>query len=345
MLESMGADLIAEIPPGERYAATAREWLDSTLREVFPDLLEGLRDRPALRKDEPGRPVGEPGELRGELWLGVTSPVPRRGVLFSNAAWQRMLNSLAKSPLRVLVSISQLGDDGFRCLEEAHIGVARSTSEPAWVRFTFSAPASFRWRARLAESPVPGSAVVRVLRYPAGSDEPVITEVDASEAEKAWPGPGGGWPASRDLQDRWAGFVRRQAEQIGASAGFMNDDRAPGGDTALQQAIWPPASAYPFRYREILYGYSWVTIVPSQLAGRLGGPAAMRSSGAFSEVDELPGGAVWLRATPAINQFTGDRIRAVFEVLAPVLLTGRTKFMFGYEPRLVEGVDAADYRQ
>jgi len=40
-----------------------------------------------------------------------------------------------------------------------------------------------------------------------------------------------------------------------------------------------------------------------------------------------------------------DAVRRVFEVLAPVLVTGRTKFLFGFQPRPVEGVDAADYQQ
>jgi hypothetical protein len=50
---------------------------------------------------------------------------------------------------------------------------------------------------------------------------------------------GSGWPGSPDVQDRWAGFVREQAARIGACAGWMSDDRAPGGDTALEAAIFP----------------------------------------------------------------------------------------------------------
>jgi hypothetical protein len=53
---------------------------------------------------------------------------------------------------------------------------------------------------------------------------------------------------------------------------------------------------------------------------------------------------VWLRATPAINEFTGDRIRKVFEVLAPLLPDGVTKFRHFAEYRIVEGVDAANFR-
>lgn len=78
-----------------------------------------------------------------------------------------------------------------------------------------------------------------------------------------------------------------------------------------------------------------------------GGRGALSATGAFAEVSELPDASLWLRATPTISEFTGDRIGAVFEALAPVLVTGRTRFMFGHKqhrPRLVEGVDAADYQ-
>jgi hypothetical protein len=56
---------------------------------------------------------------------------------------------------------------------------------------------------------------------------------------------------------------------------------------------------------------------------------------------------LWLKATTAINEFTGDRVRAVVEALAPILVTGQTKLRFDHKrhpPRLAEGVDAADYQ-
>ena len=71
-----------------------------------------------------------------------------------------------------------------------------------------------------------------------------------------------------------------------------------------------------------LRGYSWVTVVAAELAGRLGGAEALRASGAFYEVSELRDGVLWLRATPTINDFTGKRVRRVFDALAPVLLPG-----------------------
>lgn len=70
----------------------------------------------------------------------------------------------------------------------------------------------------------------------------------------------------------------------------------------------------------------------------------MDKTGAFYDVSTLPNGAVWLRATPTINEFTGEKIRRVFEVLAPVLVTGVARDRHSEGFRIIEGVDAADYR-
>jgi Domain of unknown function (DUF4253) len=315
VLRTLGADLIAEIPPGDRYADAARGWLDGVLTDVFPDLLQGLRSdavtKPVHRQFDTG-PLGEPGQLMGELLVGVTNPLPRRTVLFTETAWRRMLRSLDKSPLTASLYVRPLGQDGYPSDDGAHIEVKRSLFEPEWVRFTFTAPVSFNWH-----------------RYP-----------------KEEPGPGGGWPSSAALQDRWAGFVQEQAARIGVCAGSMTDDTVPGGETALEEAV--SAFVQHHNYRKTLYGYSWITIVPAGPAARLGGVSGLAAIGAFCEVAELPDRQVWLRATPTINEFTGERVRGVFEALAPVMLRGRTKFVFGqkhWPPRLVEGVNAADYQE
>jgi hypothetical protein len=197
-----------------------------------------------------------------------------------------------------------------------------------------------------AETPGPDATSKKVARFRPGSDVAQIIEVDASEFEK-WL-PGSEWPDSPTLQDRWATFVKDQAARIEACAGYMTDDTSPIGDTALEKAIWPRKNVWPYRRREVLSGYSWVTILPPELAERLGGAPTLTMGGAFSEVSDLPDGSVWLRATPTINEFTGDQICAVFQALAPILLTGRTDFRFvpkDNPARLVDGVDAADYQR
>lgn len=86
MLQSMGASLIAQIPPGERYTDLARGWLDGVVAEVFPELLEGLRTNPA-RRTRDGDP-GEPGQFLGQISLGVDDRWQQRSQKFSDAKWQ-----------------------------------------------------------------------------------------------------------------------------------------------------------------------------------------------------------------------------------------------------------------
>jgi hypothetical protein len=137
------------------------------------------------------------------------------------------------------------------------------------------------------------------------------------------------------------GCSSSSARRRSQPAGGITDTGIPGEGLGLATRN-PDASIT--RSRQVLQDYCWVTIVPAELAERLGGVAALRASGAFSEASELPGGSVWLRATPTINDFGTKQIQAVFAALAPVLLAGRTEFRFGYK-RLVEHADAADYQQ
>jgi hypothetical protein len=154
---------------------------------------------------------------------------------------------------------------------------------------------------------------------------------------------GTGWPESAQLQGRWAEFVKAQAAAIGAVGGEMTDDVAPP-ETALQRATFNTFAGVPDS-RTVLRGYSWVTIMAPELVARLGGASALEASGAFCDVTELPTGALWLRATSTLNQFTGDRVRRVFEALAPVLVTGIARFHIpGETYRIVEGADAAAYQ-
>jgi len=154
-----------------------------------------------------------------------------------------------------------------------------------------------------------------------------------------------GWPGSEPVQDRLAEFVKRQAARLGACAGSMTDDMAPGGQTALERALHRGIRPLGGDLREVLRGYSWVTIVAPELSVRLGGAGVLAASGAFCEVTELPNGALWLRATRTIDEFTGEPVRRVFEALAPVLLPGTARLEYKSERyRIIEGVDAADYR-
>jgi hypothetical protein len=61
-----------------------------------------------------------------------------------------------------------------------------------------------------------------------------------------------------------------------------------------------------------------LTIVPEELADRLGGEPALRRSGAFAEVRKLAAGGVWLLATGDYREYDQSAVERVFDVLAPI---------------------------
>ena len=156
------------------------------------------------------------------------------------------------------------------------------------------------------------------------------------------------WARSPAAERAWADFLREQAVAADAQYGHLTDDANNGG-TALERAIQgimaePPAVP---RCRDVLRGYSWVTVCARPLAARLGGAPALRADTVFDEVTELPGGQVFLRATAALEDYEGPAVRRAFEALAPVLLPGRpdAALASGLRARLVLDTDAADYQQ
>ncbi|WP_338704358.1 hypothetical protein V2W30_41295 (plasmid) [Streptomyces sp. Q6] len=137
---------------------------------------------------------------------------------------------------------------------------------------------------------------------------------------------------------RWAAVVRDVADRVDPTFGHICDDllnpRYTGRDTAggrrgVRRSIRLG--------REILRGYSWVTVVPRELADSLGGAAALRKKSAFSEVIELKSGAVWLRAAEAIDGYNEAAMEQVFRALAVVLPKGEPKPNPGLQrqPRLI----------
>jgi hypothetical protein len=67
------------------------------------------------------------------------------------------------------------------------------------------------------------------------------------------------WPESPELQDKLADFIYGQAAGMEAVVGVVSDL---GGVQILEQSIFPPIAVHPHQWREVLYGYSWITIVP-----------------------------------------------------------------------------------
>jgi hypothetical protein len=77
--------------------------------------------------------------------------------------------------------------------------------------------------------------------------------------------------------------------------------------------------------RQFLRGYAWATVCPAELAARLGGAAALESSGAFHRVVPLRAGGVLLQASETLGGYTDQVMERVFEALAPVLPPGEPR--------------------
>jgi len=96
-----------------------------------------------------------------------------------------------------------------------------------------------------------------------------------------------------------------------------------GETTGLEIATHEFLSDTVPRSREVLRGYSWVTVVPQEWGDRLGGLQALEASGAFVDVAQLDAGGYWLRATEHWRDYRLPAAERVFEVLAPVLPAGK----------------------
>jgi hypothetical protein len=195
-------------------------------------------------------------------------------------------------------------------------GLSTPWSQRAWRRTLDGLEGSYPFQVRLEMTPLgPGG-------HPATA-EPAQLSVQRSQHNETWARFEAAAPRDGD-PSAWADFVREQAVATGAHYGHVTDDATSHG-TALERAVLgvtaePPAIP---RCRDVLRGYSWVTIVAAPLAGRLGGAGVLAASGVFAEVSPLPGGQVLLRATPGLDDYQGPAVRRVLSVLAPVLLPGR----------------------
>jgi hypothetical protein len=94
-------------------------------------------------------------------------------------------------------------------------------------------------------------------------------------------------------------------------------------ENALRHLDYPSKrQSWVVHPKDQLRGYSWVTLVPGNLVGRLGGVEMLEGSGAFHLVSALPAGGVWLQATERLADYDLVAARKVFDVLRPVLIRG-----------------------
>jgi hypothetical protein len=300
-------ELACRADSAEEFARQARSWLTEARTGLFPELSQRLPGTAALRRrtDDPGAVIGPP-----------------------RATWAYINVYREATPFRGKSTVLYRPRAWQRLLD------TMASAYPFDVSFTMTALDA---AGRLADPQAEVSAVVS-----RDYDDPrwVRFMMDAPEELVSWRG-------SPEVQEEWITFAETWAGRLDACYGHITDDASDTYGTALEMAtqtwgIDPPTVP---RCREVLRGYSWVTICAPELAQRLGGVPTLAASGAFYQVRELPGGQVLLRATPLLEQYQGDAVERVFRVLAPVLLPGRA------DPerapvggRLVLGADAADYQ-
>ncbi|MFI5843847.1 hypothetical protein ACIA8K_29515 [Catenuloplanes sp. NPDC051500] len=113
--------------------------------------------------------------------------------------------------------------------------------------------------------------------------------------------------------------------------GIVGFGPAANADTGLEEHLRRLAIESLDDSRRLLRGYSWVTVLPPEIAEVLGGRDELVASGAFYGVDPIPGGGLLLQATESWSEYDQDAATRVFEVLQPVLLEGAFASTFDVE--------------
>jgi hypothetical protein len=127
-------------------------------------------------------------------------------------------------------------------------------------------------------------------------------------------------------QQRWLDLMREYADRLNPSHGQIGVEHALG-ETTLEDRLPPNYGRNSPMYtvgesRQFLRGYGWLTIVPEELAGRVGGVHGLASTGVFAEVAALSAGGVWLLATTDFREYELAHAHRLFSVLAPILRPG-----------------------
>ena len=291
----VGLNVFVSIPDAESFAVAAREWLASV-----PGLLAPLEWAEVLREEKPpfsGPPVSEWPLFDGwqepfMAWADViVAPLKWNGML----TWGRRVTGktlqwldgvLADRPVSAQIILRRVDANGIEL--PGGVGVTAEAALGGWW-----APDELIPVARLGAG---DSLMWRAGARPQDADE---------------------------LRGRLVSVARAWAGRAGVLGLFAGQDTARVGGTALRYSLEPRLlweQAAVEQERE-LQGYEWVTLVPAA-AARLGGAAALRESGAFWRVDELPTGGVLVQATHRMEEYDLAAARRVWEVLAPVLPAG-----------------------
>lgn len=289
-MSGVGLAITLSIPDADEFASAARMWF----RDV-PALLAPAQWEQILREDRPpfrGRPQAE-WPLYDDwrepfmLWAEITvAPLKWRGM----RVWQRRATA---SNLRWLEEA--LADRPVSAGLSIFQVDANGIMLPGGVGITAEAALSV------------GDQQVPVARLLAGESRGWLPE----------------GPAGRDeLCGRQARLASAWASRADVTSLFGGEEVHAVGESALSYSLTPKLNWWEAVQRWDLPGYSWLTLCPVGVPERLGGAGALEASGAFWRVDELPGGAVLLRATERAADYGLGQARKIYDVLAPALPEG-----------------------
>ena len=306
-MSNLHAELVAQPESRADFARLARDWLTGARRVLFADI---------------DRRLGRGGTFAAEPPADDAAPWGPPGGAWARLRVQQQPHTLGGTVMPYSARMWRRVLDGLERAYPFHVGLDMMPLGPDG-RPVSAGPEAVIAVHRSTTHP-------RWVRFEAEAPPDLID-----------------WRGSPSVQLAWTGFVKEQAVAADAHYGHVTDDASIHA-TALERAILGVAAEPPgvVHCREVLRGYSWVTICAAQLAARLGGDAALAASGCFDEVSVLPGGQVFLRATPALEDFDGPAVRRVFGALAPVLLPGRPDpaAVAGLPVRLVLDADAGELR-
>ncbi len=124
--------------------------------------------------------------------------------------------------------------------------------------------------------------------------------------------------------ERLLAVVRWACNRYNVVFGHVSYRRS-GGATELESRLRgrpgdPVSNA--LQWRTLLRGYSWLMVVPAEIAEHLGGREGLTDTGAFSELSSLPNGSLLLQATPTFQQYDNEAVRAVHRAVRDVLVQG-----------------------
>ncbi|MGI5351295.1 hypothetical protein ACQEU8_24425 [Streptomyces sp. CA-250714] len=304
MTGELSLELNCRTGRAEDFARLARAWLTEARAEFFPEYEAGLAAEPAARGPDEENPNAPWGQPHGVC----AQLLVQRGARGPNLRQSRYSRRTWQRLLSALGS-----SPPYACVLLMHLLDARGHPED----FEHAVSVEFE---RLPDHP-------EWTRFAASAPAALVR-----------------WRESEEVQQRWLDFLAAWAVRLDAVYGHLTDDADPTFGTALERMLNIfPEDTVPDSDRT-LRGYSWGTVCSPEVAARVGGPQALRSSGAFHEVTELPGGRLLLRATPRLEQYAGDAPARVLRALAPALLHGRTgREYLQTWMRLAPDGDAADY--